>query len=298
MPCPPQYNDDALWIKNLCPQARFDVFYVYPTFYNGPASSVMDVYKTRLLPALKSNIKKNTAIFENASVYAPLYRQTSFKTLFLPSEQCDKIIETPYEDILAAFDYFDKNISCGRPFILAGHSQGSRVLANLLKKKFSSESLSHRLIAAYLLGYCLTEKEILQYPHLRPAQNAEDTGVIITYNTQSPSVTKTPIYAGKAVCINPLNWSCSKVTAAKDLNYGAVFFDRYGNPIQKIPHFTSAYIDQNGFLIAPDVDENEYSSAIFDRGIFHVFDYDFFFENLKSNAALRVKKYFSSSIGR
>ena len=291
IPPSPQYSDAACWAvqqpSSACP---YDVFYVYPTFYNGGAGTVMDVYKTRLGSIIKSNIRKNTAIFENAPIYAPLYRQASFKTLFLSDEECSAVLQTPYNDIINAFDYFDKNISRGRPFILAGHSQGSRMLANLLKEKFNNPALSKRLIAAYLLGYCLTREEARAYTWLKPAKHDGDTGVIITYNTQAASGLKNPVYSGKAVCINPLNWS--QLPAPKELNAGAVFFDRYGAPVKTIKHFTSAHIDEDGLLITPDVDVNIYSSDIFDKGIFHVYDYDFFFNNLKLNAALRVKNYF------
>jgi len=33
---------------------------------------------------------------------------------------------------LATFNYYIKNFNAGRPFILAGHSQGSNVLINLM----------------------------------------------------------------------------------------------------------------------------------------------------------------------
>ncbi len=291
IPAVPKYADEACWAvmqpSEGCP---YDVFYVYPTFYNGGAGTVMDVYKTRLGGIIKSNVRKNTAIFTSAPIYAPLYRQASFKTLFLSDEECAAVLKTPHNDIVNAFDYFDKHISRGRPFILAGHSQGSRVLAHLLKTKFSNPSLSKRLIAAYLIGHCLTREEVRAYPWLKPAKSDGDTGIIITYNTQAASGLKNPVYSGKAVCINPLNWSHSP--AAKELNEGAVFFDRYGTPIKTIKHFTSAHIDENGLLITPDVDVDAYSAEIFDKGIFHVYDYDFFFNNLKYNAALRIKNYF------
>lgn len=291
IPAVPQYADDACWaLKQPAKACPYDVFYVYPTFYNGGTGTVMDVYKTRLGGIIKSNIRKNTAIFPNAPIYAPFYRQASFKTLFLSDEECCAVLKTPHADIINAFEYFDKHISRGRPFIIAGHSQGSRMLAHLLKQKFNNTALSKRLIAAYLIGYCLTRQEVLAHPWLKPAKTDGDTGIIITYNTQAASGLKNPVCSGKAVCINPLNWS--HAPAAKELNEGAVFFDRYGAPIKTINHFTSAHIDENGLLITPDADISVYSSDIFEKGIFHVYDYDFFFNNLKSNAALRLKNYF------
>ena len=293
LPAAPQYSDSACWaVSQPSASYPYDVFYVYPTFYNGAAGTVMDVYKTRLGGIIKSNVRKNTAIFGDAPLYAPLYRQASFKTLFLSDQECRCVLATPFQDIINAFEYFDKHISCGRPFILAGHSQGSRMLANLLKEKFNNPALRRRMIAAYLPGYCLTSEEVLSHPWLKPAAGAEDTGIIITYNTQAQSGLKNPVFSGKAVCTNPLNWS--REIAPKELNAGAVFFDRYGTPVKTIKHFTSAYIDKDGLLITPDVDIDIYSSGIFDKGIYHVYDYDFFFNNLKHNAAQRISAYFKS----
>ncbi len=90
-------------------------------------------------------------------------------------------------DIQDAFEYYLKHFSGGRPFILAGHSQGTMTLIELIKNKFGGDAeLRCRLVAAYLIGYTVTDDD-LSIAGLTAAGGAYDTGVVITYNTQSPS---------------------------------------------------------------------------------------------------------------
>lgn len=273
---------------------KIDVFYVYPTFYNGAAGRVMDIEKNvKLIPYIKNNVLKNTGIFgADINLFAPLYRQASFKTLSMSIQERQKVLEISVADILAAFDYYLRQYNNGRPFVLAGHSQGSRMLAELMKRKFSLPALMKKLISAYLIGYSVTSGDLLKYPWLKLAKNATDTGVIITYNTQSATLKNNFLLRPGSISVNPLNWGGS--AAPKELNEGAVFFYPDGSS-RKIENFTSAYIDEEtGALIAPDADPDKYSSSLFAKGIYHIFDYEFFYRNLESNFQERQKNYFSS----
>ena len=62
-----------------------------------------------------------------ANVYAPYYRQVDAAyALTLPLPEHDALIAgIPTMDTVASFDYYVQNFNHGRPFILAGHSQGS-----------------------------------------------------------------------------------------------------------------------------------------------------------------------------
>ena len=55
-----------------------------------------------------------------------------------------------------------------------------------------------------------------------------------------------------------------------------------------------AYIDPvRGALKVPDVSPEEYPPVIqgFDQGVYHVYDYQFFYRNLQENVALRLAAY-------
>jgi hypothetical protein len=237
---------------------------------------------------MKTHIIKNCGIFGGAgNIYAPLYRQASFYTITLAETAKRKTLQTSFADVLAAFDFY-LGLS-GRPFVLAGHSQGSRLLRELIKARFKDAALGHRLIAAYLIGAEVTARDVRDYPWLKPAQNAADTGVFISYNAQAGSVGDSPIFErGGAVCINPLTWT--QEPGAAELNEGAVFFGPGGVIKEEIPRFTGASI-QNGALIAMDADIEKYSVRLMPRGVYHMYDYEFFYRNLQSNFKTRLNVY-------
>jgi hypothetical protein len=290
-PPAPDYDDKTCWAAQNGGTGQFDIFYLYPTFHSGPAGDLMNVYNTPLKQAIENNITKNCGIFsEGGNIYAPLYRQASFASLKLNETRKEEILKTSLSDVIAAFKHYVNN-SGRRPFVLAGHSQGSRLLREMMKLLFADAALNKRLIAAYLIGAEITLKDINDCPHLKIAKNADDTGVIITYNTQAAGIKNSPIYErGGALCVNPLNWSAEP--ADKSLHQGAVFFDARANQIKEMPFFTSAYIEnESGALIAPEADINKYSSFLFAKGIYHIYDYEFFYRNLQNNFKRRLKNY-------
>ena len=94
--------------------------------------------------------------------------------------------------------------------------------------------------------------------------------------------------------INPLNWKTDGTLADKSLNQGTCFTDYEGNITQEIPQFTGAYIDEErGSLKVTDVTAEEYPAGlpIFEDGIYHLYDYQFFYRNLQENVDKRIDSY-------
>lgn len=52
----------------------------------------------------------------------------------------------PLQDAEAALDYYFENLNEGRPFILAGHSQGAAILKELLKTYFRDHPEYYQLV--------------------------------------------------------------------------------------------------------------------------------------------------------
>ena len=86
--------------------------------------------------------------------------------------------------------------------------------------------------------------------------------------------------------INPLNWKTDGTVADRSLNHGAVM----QTGADPIPELCGAYIGARGELIVTDVDTADYPPVldIFPEGSFHIYDYMFFFTNLKENVELRT----------
>ena len=108
-------------------------------------------------------------------------------------------------DVRNAFDHYMNNDNNGRPFILAGFSQGGKSVVELLK--ILTPQQRDRLVAAYVLGYKVTPEDLRVAPWIKPAQGADDTGVTICYNSVSDvKYVKPVVSTPNVMCINPVNW--------------------------------------------------------------------------------------------
>lgn len=231
---------------------------------------------------------------ESATMYAPYYRQMSFPVYSMTEAEMQPYLEIAYADVAAAFEYYMEHYNNGRPLILAGFSQGSQLLLMLMKDYMDDPAYSDRLVAAYAIGWRVTEEETAAFPHLKMARGETDTGVIVSFNTEAVGVTESVMVpAGvRTLGINPLNWKTDSTPADKSLNKGACFTNYDAEIESELPEMTGAYLDETrGTLIVPDVNVEEYSSSLFPEGVYHLYDYQFFFRNLQENVAARTEAF-------
>ena len=291
----PDYSQDSSWVfkPGMC-KKPVDVFYVYPTIYSGQSPSNMDIYDNDLRFSAQHVLDSQASVYaESANIFAPYYRQMSFAKLDDEADMFqNKYFRIGYEDISRAFEYYLSHFKKGRPFILAGHSQGSMVLILLMREHFKELNLQKQLVAAYLIGYSVTSQDFKNYPWMQPATQADDVGVIISYNTQAPGTTGSPVLLPGAYCINPLNWRTDEIPANKSLNLGAVFFSDTSSRIEReVPHYTGACVDkETGALVTTPPDE--FDDDAFPQGVYHKYDYAFWYRNLEENVSVRCKSYF------
>ena len=83
--------------------------------------------------------------------YAPFYRHITLDSWATLNEDTinRRYRDVAFVDVLNAFDYYLTHYNNGRPFILAGFSQGGKSVVELLKTL--SEETRTRLVAAYVL---------------------------------------------------------------------------------------------------------------------------------------------------
>ena len=270
-----------------------DVFLICPTVDTQSESNAFD-----LNDKLKGNfiyaLDLERGIFEETGrLFSPYYRQMSIKAYTLPETERVKAREIAYADISAAFRWYLDNENDGRGIILAGFSQGGEMCLELLKEYYGgdgaeAQALRERLIAVYSIGWMVTEEMTEAWPQIVPAAGETDTGTVICFDCEDGTVSETIIIpAGmKALSINPLNWKTDGTPADKALNLGAVF-EMGGEPV---PGLCGARIGEKGELIVTDVTAADYPPGldIFPEGAFHLYDYIFFFTNLKENVAART----------
>ncbi len=132
-----------------------------------------------------------SAYADSANVFVPYYRQSGMRyageAIKKTGSFDNALMGPPYEDLTAALDYYFENCNGGRPFIIAGHSQGSAMTLLLLKKYFREHpDYYERMVAAYPIGYSVTDEYLEANPHLKFAAGECDTGVIVSWNTEGP----------------------------------------------------------------------------------------------------------------
>ena len=272
-----------------------DVFYVYPTVTGfRPETEVVDMTDTIMIAGAQEVRQIQTAVFdESCNVFMPYYRQISMPK---PGSDYQTIINYVSQfDITDALDYYLTNLNQGRPFIIAGHSQGASTVIALLENYMTKhpEALS-RMVAAYPIGFAVT-KDWLAKTGLKFAEGATDTGVIVSWNTEGPGNKEADnmTLALGGISINPINWKRDDTYADVKENLGSLTVE--GKLVT--PGIADARVDTvRGCVIVTTADAKLYAipaegAQMFGPECYHLHDYGFFFNNLKQNVADRIKAF-------
>jgi hypothetical protein len=295
---PSDYSLAENWLKiQEDPLKKADVFYIYPVCRKGgegePAVCPIDHAEMRATAKIVYQLQA-TAFDSLANVYAPFYRQLDAQTIMRARDYKARFNALDGEtvtDIIASFDYFIKHYNKGRPFILVGHSEGAMLVKKLLFGYMREHpEVYSRMVAAYVIGYSITGDELAANPHLRFASGSGDTGVVISYNTEAPGLKfPNPTAEKGAVAINPLSWRRDTITVSAMHNRGSYIYRR--GTYVTVPYLADARLDsERGTIICSTVSPKEYISAygLFPEGIYHSFDFAFYYYDLRVNAAERI----------
>lgn len=299
----PDYGAVANWaytgstVKGEKPKA--DVFFICPTVYFGKAGAEnMSLQDTETKANFLGATNMEKGIYEtNTRFFAPYYRQVGLYVYEMKDrKEQEKYFRTAYKDVSRSFKYYLKHYNEKRPIILAGFSQGADMCIRLMKDNFKDKELQKQLVATYAIGWRLTPEEVKAYPQLKPAKGERDIGVIVAFNTEAESIQGSMLVPKnvKTYAINPLNWKTNSTYASKELNKGACFTGYDGKIKKEAAQLTGAYLDSvRGTLKVTDVDAKTYPPilSIFEPGIYHLYDYQFFYRNLEDNVQTRLTAY-------
>lgn len=298
------YSKSEHWLAlPATAEKEVDVFYLYPTAWQKVDKNEPNICKidnpSMVQGANEELIMQATAFETVGNIYAPYYRQADcVYALALPLAEQDKLFGgIPKSDVFAAFDYYIKYYNHGRPFILASHSQGSDLMLYILSEYMKEHpDVYKRMIAAYVIGYSVTEDYLAKNPHLKFAKGPDDTGVIISYNTEAPEIKgKNPVTLPGGISINPITWTREETVATAEENLGSRFLDKEGKWVS-VKKYADARVDKaRGVVICStaDVEKLAPGNEIFPKGVYHPLDYSFYYYNLRENAANRTGKFLS-----
>jgi len=280
--------------------APADAFFVHPTTYfwrrhwNAPAGGCLTDAITGATLAGQASAFNGTA-----RIYAPRYRQMTLSGFRYP-ELRDDALAVAYDDVRRAFLHYLVEWDAQRPVILAGHSQGSRLVERLLDEFFREGELRERLVAAYIVGARVWEGQFERDEAAVPVcSDAEQTGCLVGWRTfaegADPSLDTNPgeLADGNSLCVNPLSWEYDTTPAPASENLGAIPLPMLGGPGRVRPALTGARCS-DGFLWIDPPSASGFRIAHPD-GVWHAYDYALFYMNIRENARLRVERYLDRS---
>lgn len=294
------YENKDNWLVLSDIDKQVDVIYFYPTTFNKmreDAPDISDINDVGMRAKAQIVFGMQATVFgEDCNIYAPYYRQVSapYALTLSKQDEDDLLHYSASQDPTRALDYYFKHYNNGKPFILAGHSQGSQIITTLLSDYMKEHpEYQKRMIAAYVIGYSVTKQYLEENPHLKFAECADDTGVIISYNTEGPgnkNALNTVVTEG-AISINPINWKRDDTYAATSENKGSFIMGEI------IENLADARIDLNrGVVVCESVDPSKYavtapSDKFFGPESYHTQDYGFYYFNLRENVKLRIAAF-------
>ena len=309
------YASRAHWlVLPSKPLNKVDVFYVHPSSYVRPDASapiLAPIDDPGMLQGARQQFSREATAFRTfGSIYAPCYRQADAQyALSLPPKQRGRLIgDVPASDVIAAFSYYIEHYNHGRPFILAGHSQGSQVLEYLLARYMKHHpSVYKRMIAAYVVGYSITQDYLDENPFLKFTKGGDDTGVIVSWNTEAPTIAApNPVVLPGGIAVNPITWTLKQAEATAAQNLGSIEIDETtGHPvldengnIRRVKNLANARVDKaKGVVICSTIDASQppyyKGPGGFPEGVLHPWDYPLYFFDVRANAADRVARYFA-----
>ena len=294
------YSDPKNWAYyGIGEEKDVDLFLVCPTV-NTSDESNMSLDDTETKEKFLGALNMERGIYEDtARMFAPYYSQAAMQVYSLEPDEREPYLNTAYDDVSAAFSYYLENENNDRPVIIAGFSQGADMCYRLIEEYFGDEDLYDRLVAVYAIGWPCSRELTEEYPQILPAQGADDTGVVISFECEAPEVKETFIapIGNTYYAINPLNWKTDGTIADKSENLGSCFTDYDGNIKSEAEALCGCYIDEErGVLKVTDIDPAEYPAYVpgLPEGAYHIYDYQFFYRNLQQNVKERVDAYLST----
>lgn len=203
---PSDYSDKENWMTVPEITHAVDTFYLYPTCYlddSEEALPICNIDNQAVRERAQVVYENQATVFEESTnVFAPYYRQSNiYEVMGMDSRELEAFQKKEQRtDVYAALDYYFEHYNNGRPFIIAGHSQGSIMTKIVLGEYMAAHpEYYERMVAAYVIGYSITSDWLKEHPYLKFAEGAGDTGVIVSWNTRDPEIRRNRISLWRTV---------------------------------------------------------------------------------------------------
>mgnify|MGYP002626761046 CR=1 FL=1 len=283
VPMAPDYSDPSQWFfRERGGQA--DLFYIISTetgdhLQDGDTCHYADTYDDEMRFAMLREMNAVDSFYSgHCNYYSPYYRQVSMQS-WVDEETALSRLPLALADVARSWEYYLEHYNQGRPFILAGFSQGAHAMMQLMRQM--PDSVATRMVAAYAIGYKVTQADIDATASIRPAQCATDLGVTICFNSVKSPDCEIPIVSkGNMLCINPVNWRTDTVSTP------FVLYGRHKNDT------LSVSCDPESRLLLVEGYQEKYIMPVIGRkGNYHNMELKFYYPYIRQNMADRVEAY-------
>ena len=310
--------------------APADVFFFHPTTHFGEDwnADADDPAAAAIVDGLV--MAAQASVFNGCCrVFAPRYRQAHAATFVNSSANGRNALELAFVDSLRAFEEYLREWNDGRPFIIAGHSQGAAMALRVIDEKLDGPPLRKLFVGAYILGAGVPlDRFGNNFETIEACETATDFGCIISWETYiagtDPTINPAVIeefYERHWVtlvdeprnCINPLTWSREAGRAEASLNLGALPFNPDVTPgwglvfggtpdldpadfavmPAPLPGYTGAEC-KDGFLFVEEPQDDAFRGLMLGDGNLHAYDFGLFYMNIRQNAQDRVAAYLAA----
>ncbi len=285
---------------------RAAIFFVHPTSFidkdkwNAPLGHKETEDRTKIF------LRGQASAFNQAGdVWAPRYRQATLGAFLTEKKEGQQALDAAYQDVLIAFDYFVSEVPDDRPLILAGHSQGSLHLTNLLKDRVAGTPLANRIVAAYVVGWPVSIEADVPALGLDVCEAAEQTNCLLSWESFAEPAdygrivevydttigfNGEPRKGTQLLCTNPINGNINSESAA-ELNLGTLVPNDELSDATLVAGAVPARCDDRGFLLIGDPpDLGPYTLP---GNNYHVYDYSLFWRNVRADVMKRMTEFLS-----
>lgn len=298
-------NNPTLWKPDgLNDEAKGNaaIFFIHPTsylatdFWNAPLDDTESQDRAKLF------LRGMASVFNAAGdIWAPRYRQAAFGSFLTDAPAAMLAQKAAYDDVLLAFDRFIADIEDDRPIILAGHSQGSLHLMNLLKDRIADKPIASRIAAAYVVGWPISINNDAPFLGLPACENANQSGCILSWQSfaepadyqqlksfyeKTIGLDGKPRLGSKIICTNPVVGALNQAASA-DKNLGTLVPNEDLTQGELIKASVPSYCNPDGFLMIGD--PPELGPYVLPGNNYHVYDYPLFWANVRADAMNRLK---------
>ncbi len=305
VPAAPDYANLKSWAMHPVkshPTSTSDalrVFWIHPTTYRSPLQWNENPMEAGATDRFQWTLEQQASIFTSCClVHAPHYRQATLAA-YWKTESGFQARALAYSDVRKAFDRFLAEDPVDKPFVLAGHSQGSEHGLRLLQDKISGTPLQKRLVAAYLIGIPIHLESMQRFlPDIPVCSQPDQIGCLISWSTFKettnpekflrqavwPQESGYHSVSGAFVCVNPVSWLLDGQTTSPEQHRGARLRKKPGLKIK-------ARCAQN-VLQVDDVDAWLDLSM---GGNYHLDDFSLFYNDIETNIRTRRDAFLNAN---